>query len=111
MKGKKMIVTAIAVGWLVGDYCSQTGISKSAFENTVLTIVFSCFAILMFNLISELKNFVHDKKNDKESKVQRQQIVFHDCVKERAVEEFRQQRKEFFDSYFKQSSIQMKTTK
>lgn len=112
MKGIKiMILTAIAVGYFTGDYCLRNEICKNAFEERLISVIVFCFVILIFNLVNEMKNCIQNKKEDKESNNQRQKIIFQDCDKERKIEEFQKERKEFFDSYFKQSSITMKTFK
>ncbi len=111
MKGKKMILTAIAVGYLTGDYCSYAEISKNAFERNVLSFITFCSVILLFYVINETKVYIQGKRSDKESKAQRKHITFHNCEEERKIEEFKQERKEFFDNYFNQSSINMKTIK
>ena len=114
MKGIKiMILTAIAVGYFTGDYCLRNEICKNAFEERLISVIVFCFVILIFNLVNEMKNCIQNKKEDKESNNQRQKIIFQDCDQERKIEEFQKERKEFFDSYFKQSSITitMKTFK
>ena len=111
MKGKKMIITAIAVGYFTGEYCSYAEISKSTYENFLLSLIAFCATILTFYLFHETKSYFHDNKNEKESRIKRQKIEYHNLEHERAIEEFKTQRKEFFDNYFNDSIITMKVMK
>lgn len=111
MKGK-MIIAAITAGMLMRAYCSNGDkITKSAFETNLLTLITIGFVILIFYVATEIRNLMEDIKNDKISDNARKNIKYHNCKEERAIAEFKKERKEFFDHYFNDPLITMKVMK
>ena len=102
---KSMIITAITVGYLVRDFVTHYNYVKNDFESNLFTLIIIGSTFWFLFAYNEVKSYIKDKKSDEK----RQKIDHIDCERMRKIQEFKKERSEFFEAYFKQSSIQMKT--
>ena len=111
-KGFQMLLTAIAVGFVLGDTLAQKYKIINAFEYGWIIVVSIAAIIMIFYAANETYLLISGIKSDRQGKVNRRHnITYHNCSRERELRELEKQRNEFFEKYFRESSIQMKTRK